>query len=246
MNIGVCGNVDIIKKGIEKCEDIELGYYGLVSYTPENLILDIEEEFFDCALLFLDIGIGEFKDDSGGDYPYGIELAHKVNNRFPQCQIIYITDKQEFDERVYDTKHTYLMPRDKVVERMPKAISLFLDNRKSIIDKDVIQIISGGRREYIRRNQIVYIERDGRKIFVVAQGKKYPCCSSITKLMAMMDSRMVRVNGGAIVNLDYVTYYGKGRIEVSSDNVKTSIIVGRNYQKSVREAYFEYWGNHSS
>lgn len=228
------------------CKNMELSCYQLVNYTPEGLVLDIEEEFFDCELLFLDICFDEFKDDTGEAYPYGIELAHKVNKRFPQCQIIFVTDKKVFDERVYDTKHTYLMTRDNVLTRMPKAISLFIENRKSIMDKDIIGIISDGRREYIRRDQIVYIERDGRKIYVVTHNKKYPCCSSITKLMDMMDSRMVRVNGGAIVNLDYVTYYGKGRIEVSSDNFKISIIVGRNYQKSVREAYFEYWGNHRS
>lgn len=246
MNIGICGNEESIKNGILMCNNLDLGSYTFVNYTPENLILDVEEGYFNCSLLFVDIGLDEFKDEKNDNYPSGIDLADKVNKRFPQCQIVYIADNNAFDERIYDTKHTFLMTRNSIVDKMPKALALFLDNMKSVIHRDVIEITSEGRKIFIHRNQIVYIERDARELIVATLGKKYPCYKSITGIMELMDDRMIRVNGGGIVNLGYVTYYGKGRIEISYQDEKKVMPVGRSYQKQVREAYYAFWEGHNA
>ena len=49
---------------------------------------------------------------------------------------------------------------------------------------------------------------------------------------------MIRVHGGYVVNLTYITYLGVETLEVQ--NGKT-IPIGRTYDKEVRKVYHEYW-----
>lgn len=245
MNIGICGNEASVKMGILMSDNLELENYSFISYTPENLILDVEEGYFNCSLLFMDIGLDEFEDYKSKGNINGIDLVEKVNKKFPQCQVIYISDNNSFVERVYDTKHAFLMTRNNIVEKMPKALSIVMDNIRSVVDKDVIEIISEGRRVFIHRNQIVYIERNDRMLQVVTTTKIYPCYNSIRNILELLDDRMERANGGGIVNLGYMTDYGKGKVEITYGNEKKEMYVGRSYQKTLKEAYYRYWKNHS-
>lgn len=245
MNIGICGNESIIKMGILMSENHDFEGCTLISYTPENLILDVEEGYFKCSLLFMDIGLEEFKDEGRKDYDNGIDLIEKVNRKFPHCQVVYIIDNNDFDERVYDTKHAFLMTRSSIIEKMPKALSLVKNNMKNVVDKDVMEIISEGRRMFIHRNEIVCIERDARLIQVITTTKKYPCYDSIKVMLESMDDRMVRINGGCIVHLGYITDYGKGKVEITYGDKKKIMSVGRSYQKSLKEAYFRFWESYS-
>ncbi len=245
MKIGICGNEASIKKGIIMCEEPRLSGYTLVSYTPENLLLDVEEGFFDCTILFMDIGLEEFGEGTDTRNISSFELVDKVNKRFPQCQVVYISDGKGFDERVYETKHTYLMTRDSIQDKLAKALTLSLDNMKYIMDKDVIEIVSEGRKNFIHRDQIIYIERDNRRLLVVTPNKLYPCYDSIANIMDKLDNRMVRVHGGGIVHLGYISYFGKGEVEISYEGIEKVIPVGRTYRKTVREAYQNYWKKHS-
>ncbi len=241
MNIGICGNEASIKKGIINSDNQNIGIVNFVSYTPESLILDVEEGFFNCSILFIDITLEEFAKEHDVHNITGIDIADKVNKRFPQCQIIYISDGKIYDERVYETTHVFLMLRDNIEKRMSKALSLAFEKMKNVMDKDVVEIISEGSKVFIHRDQITYIEREDRQIKVVTPNKVYPCYDSIKSILEKLDNRMTRIHGGGIVHLGYVKYFGKGKIELSYEGIEKVMPVGRSYQKSVKEAYYNYW-----
>ncbi len=237
MKIGICGNTGIIKKAIDESKKPELKRAKICEYAPEELLLDLEEEFFDCDILFMDISLNEFKTEVVN----GITLAKKVNEQNIYCQVIYISDGTGYVDEIYDTRHVYLMTRDSICEKFEKACDKAIDALANTMDKDVLEITSAGCRNYIHRNQIIYIERDGRRIEIVTPNSKYYCYESIKEIKNRLDDRMVQIYGGGIVNLEYVTYLGKGVAEISYGSIEKVFPVGRTFLKSARQAYFKFW-----
>ncbi|MBE5932177.1 MAG: hypothetical protein E7263_02000 [Lachnospiraceae bacterium] len=237
MKIGICGNANKIKSALHKLSLSELVSAKICNYIPEELLLDIEEGFFDCEIMFMDIALTEF----GVRDVTGIDLAKKINQCCPRCQIVYISDGNEYIDDIYDTKHVYLMSRENIDDKMQKAWERAMRTLTSVMDKDVIEIRSSGCRNYLHRDQILYIERDGRRILVVTPNNKYYCYESIKEIKNKLDERMIQIHGGGIVNLGYITYLGKGIAELSCQGIEKVFPVGRTFLKTAREAYYNYW-----
>ena len=237
MKIGICGNYNEIEEALKGCDRREIINAQFHKYNLDELTLDVEEGFFDCDILFVYLFFNMLRKENY----FEIDLVKKINDRFPRCQVIYVTDSNRFIDEIYDTKHVYLLAKEYMNGKIDKACEKALDALDRVMDKDVIEIKSLGCKYYLHREQILYVERDGRRVRVVTPGNTYYCYESVKEIKKKLDERMIQINGGGIVNLRYITYLGKGTAELFCEGIETVFPVGRTYIKSVKEAYYEFW-----
>lgn len=235
MKIGVCGNEETVKQAIRNSSRNELLGAKIHCYNIQELLLDVEEGFFDSDIIFFSIGC----------YGNEIDLVKNINLNFPRCQVVYIADNNFIDD-VYDTKHVYLLPREYVINRMDKALDKAIHSLSDSLQKDILEIKSEGARRYINKDEIIYIERDGRRILIATINGYYYCYESIKEIKKKLTDTMIQVNGGSILNLKYITYLGKGTIEISYKGISKMFLVGRTFIKTTKDAYYNFWENGSS
>jgi len=114
------------------------------------------------------------------------------------------------------------------------------ENISTAFERNAIEIISGGNKIFIPREQIVYIERVGRKIELHTKQKSYMCYQSIKQISKKLDNRMVQIHSGAIINLLYVTYFGRDTVELSYNDTEIVFPVERKFMRTGRIAYNNY------
>lgn len=234
MKIGICDeSYEVRCKVIQVLDNLYDATQGIIfqPYTPNEIKIDMEDMVFDCEILIMNTRYP----NSGVD---GVALAKQINGAFPFCKIIYLTEDENAIKDVYETNHCYFI-RCKDAEQvlglaMQKAIALVKQdtNRKSL------EIICEGHHVFINRPDIIYIEKCGRTINIVTRYREYICYESLAGIGKLLGDNMIRVHGGYIVNLAYITYLGVETLEVQSGKI---IPIGRTYDKDVRKAYQEYW-----
>lgn len=233
MRLGIC---DENKTDIEKAQRvIETNIYNelfnIKEYEPEELLVDIEEGLFDCEVLVIGI---YFKNSSLN----GIDLAYKVNQLFPLCEVIYFSNYIEYAIRVYETKHCYYVLKTELEKTLPMAIDKAVAKLQNNMHSDVLKVACDGSTAFIDKKKILYIERENRKVNIVTENRKYSCYLSLIKLIGNLGDYMVRVHGGYIVNLAEISYIHNNVIRMSNNIL---IPLGRTYEKAVRKRYKEYW-----
>jgi DNA-binding LytR/AlgR family response regulator len=168
----------------------------------------------------------------------GIDLARKVNDSFPFCRIIYLTNNLEYAPLVYETNHCYLVLQSDMHTTLRPAIMKAIDIHKHDLKADALEVKSGGHRNFINRKDILYIERENRKIKIVTESRSYSCYLSLKELLSKLGDNMIRTHGGYAVNMEYITFFGKDYIELKSE---IKIPVGRTYEADARRAYLDFW-----
>lgn len=236
MKIGICDenhkNRYLIKKILQSIFEEEKEYL-LHPYTPNEVLIDMEERQFDCEVLILNT---EYR-NSDMD---GVTLAKRINEAFPFCKIIYLTENENAIKDVYETKHCYFVRQKDMEQVLPLAMQKAMNMLKQESDRKAIEIICEGHHVFINRADIIYIEKCGRTIHIVTNYREYICYESLSGIQKQLSSSMVRAHGGYIVNLAYITYLSVEHLEVQNGKI---IPIGRTYDKNIRKCYQEYWKN---
>lgn len=234
MKIGICDDrYEIrhkVKEILQETYTEEQGFL-IHSYTPNEIKIDIEDMVFDCEILIMNT-----------DYPEsglrGVAIAKQINAAFPFCKIIYLTENENAIKDVYETNHCYFVRQKDADQVMELAMQKAVNMVKQDTARKSLEIICDGHHVFINRPDIIYIEKCGRTIKIVTRFREYTSYKSLAGIRKMLGDNMIRVHGGYVVNLTYITYLGVETLEVQ--NGKT-IPIGRTYVKEVRKAYQEYW-----
>lgn len=200
-------------------------------YTPNEIMLDIEDIVFDCEILIMNTTYPK----SGLD---GVALAKQINTTFPFCKIIYLTEDENAIKDVYETNHCYFIRRKDAGQVLGQAMQKAINLVKQETNQKSVEIICEGHHVFINLSDIIYIEKCGRTINIVTRFREYICYESLVGMLKLLGSNMVRVHGGFVVNLAYITYLGLEYLEVQNGKI---IPIGRTFDKEVRKAYHEYW-----
>ena len=59
----------------------------------------------------------------------GIEIVSRVNQIWPDCQVIYLTNYLSYSLDVYDTKHVYYVLKDQLKTRLPEVLKKALERQ---------------------------------------------------------------------------------------------------------------------
>lgn len=92
------------------------------------------------------------------------------------------------------------------------------------------EIVCAKEKILINLNEVLYIERDARKIRFVTRGAEYTTYDSLASLLSRLPENFIRCHTGYIVNMDYVVSIHSNYL-VMNDNKKISI--GRTYKGEI-------------
>lgn len=235
MRIGICDDKktdrEAAKSALRQSDAVKAGQFSIVCLSPDDLLLDMEEEMFAYDMIVMDI---EF----GNEEYNGISLSGRINKIAPLCQIIYLTDFLEFAPEVYETEHCYFVLKKNMQIMLPlaaeKAIRLYERERQN----SFIELVSDGKKQYLRLREIICMEKEGRQLHIYTTRGNYYTYLSLKTVARRCSGQMVRCHGSYIVNLHYVKHYGKEKMTLANG---MQIPIGRTYQEHTKNAYLNYW-----
>ena len=217
------------EKGILKADDC------VKRITPSQLLVDVEEGFFkDTDILISDI---QFE---GLDFD-GIDIAKRINQKYPLCMIIFISNYVRYTEPVYDVQHVYFIRKEKLDITLARAVE---KARKAFAEdsgENIIKVVVDRNPVYLNVKNIISIEREDRKVRIVTRDGEYLCNESLRNLAEkLVNTAVVRVSGNAMISISEIS---EKRIDSCIMKNGKKYDIGRIYRKKTDDAYMSYWKN---
>lgn len=230
MIIGIC---DDDRMWCRKAE------YLLETFTEEREIpaeifcFQNSEELFGyqgepMEVLFLDI---EIKDENG------IELAEKINSRWENCQIVYLTNYLYYATEVYHTVHVFFVLKEQFEQKMGEVFSKLLhelDQRK----KNLIFSVMGGKEISLFPAEILYFERIRRITVIETVWGEYKTAEKLSEIQKRLPQPdFVRCHNSYIVYLPAAREITRNAFLMENG---TEILISRSYAGKVKEAFAKW------
>lgn len=196
-----------------------------------SLLLAIEESTFDFHILVLEVISMEVD---------VLQVVLGINKKFPDCQIIYLTNRMDYVSRVYETEHCYFVWKRELEQVMPLALDKAL-KRIELKEFQYLRIICDRRHIEIPISQILYIERSQHQCKVVTLEKEYESYLSLKQLIQQLPAYFVRCHTGYLVNGRCIERLsGKYMVLGKVGEKQIELPVGRSYAEGVKEVYRKY------
>lgn len=189
-------------------------------------------------LVFLDIEMADVN---------GFELARHIQNAYPQVMIVFLTGHVDFalDGYEYKPLDFLIKPVNSLrLERVLLRAKKQLENTKISQESSVrIGLPVDGGLEIIEVNQLLYIEKDGRKVFLVCLGgERYRSYDTLQKLLGIFEpygffrchqSFLVRLSAIKSIHLDP----SKNSYNIQLNGTDVRIPLSRNKYNELKEMF---------
>lgn len=234
LRIGICDDEqnwhDNAKKITEAYADtikcpIELTFF----YGKQELI------YYEGAPLdsvFMDIELEEEN---------GIEVATLLNEKWPDCAIVYVTNYLFYATDSYQTDHVYFVLKEQFEKKIGTIFDKLFRMRDQAQKKLTFEVIGGTSREIaLSPKEILYFERSKRRTQIHTTWGTYEVwdkIGDIEKRLPELD--FVRCHNSYIVYLPAVRELTMTSIIMKDE---TEIAVSRNYAAHTR-AVFTRWAS---
>ncbi|MBQ9015139.1 MAG: response regulator transcription factor [Firmicutes bacterium] len=183
-------------------------------------------------LFFMDI---EFEEG-----PEGISLAKQMNERFPSCQIIYLTNYLHYALDVYQTEHIWYVLKPQLADRLPEVFQK-LEQLEEDRRKDLVIHASDGTIVRLACGEILFMERQSRLTCIRTQSGSFRTRARIPELEKMLPGRtFARCHNSFIVNLPHIREIHAKSLLLDDG---TEIIISRRYNNAFRTAYLTWAEN---
>lgn len=187
----------------------------------DELVRSIDEEEFDCNLLFMDIF-------QKGDAE--MQIVQYVEQRHVDTDIIFITASKDHVFECYkDHTFAYLLKPLKSID-INKEVQRYLKEMQ--INPKCLNISNRGNVTRIPLDTILYIESKYRKIIVHTMTKEYEYYEKLDVLEEVLKSDgFVRCHQSYLVSGNCITAYRDGVLKVG----EYAVPISRRYKTAVRE-----------
>ena len=172
------------------------------------------------------------------DGEIGIQLAKKINQEWPFCQIVYVSNNFQHVMDVYETKHIYYILKEKFEEKLSCIVDKAIRQLRANHHKEIVFQCHGGVIVSLCLSEIMYFERNLRVTYIVAKNSKYIIDEKISELEArIMSEDFVRCHSSFLVNLSYVKECMKKKLVLKNGQV---IDISRSYWGKVEKEYIQW------
>lgn len=183
-------------------------------------------------LLFIDVKLSDGS---------GIAVARKINEIWPECQIIFVTEDMSGAMEAYETEHVYYILKEQIAKRIEKIMDKVLDHaiggrhRKS---RKLLLSIVRGEQVLLAANEILYFERRKRVTIVKTTVGTYEVRDKLDILeKVLFAEEFVRCHTSYLVYLPAVRAF-EGTSFLMRDG--SWVPISRGYQKRVKH-YVNAW-----
>ncbi len=229
----------------------------ILEQIPDASILECQkaEEALGCAaesqILFLDIDTGTEMD--------GMDAARVINQRkegegrlYSLPLIVFITGFPERMREAFGVHAFYFLEKPirreillpVLKETVKTAEMIFAESRKKPSTENSLTIKTGDRVILLPYHQILYAESAGReqilhvsRLYQNREEVVYP--GSMDELETQLPKDFYRIHRGYIVNMSFITGYGKNGVELS---VGSRLLISRYKYKEFVERYLHFIG----
>lgn len=172
--------------------------------------------------------------DEGQD---GIGLARQLRARFPNAQIIFISNYPDYISDVYEVEHCYFVLKNQLELYLPAAINRARQNLN--VEKKQLMLNTGhGKKSAVPLSEILYFERKKRTTEVVlATGVLYTSTALPKLLCTEEGGGFVRCHNSFIVNLRHVRTLLRTELVLEGGNI---VPVSRYYRNAVQQQFAQF------
>ena len=197
IKIGICDeDVTFTKKLYDTINTIMFSideWTTQIFHNSREIIQAIEENTFDCQLLFMDIMIGE-----------GLNTVRYIFEHEVNTDLIFITASKDY---VYESYHYHTFA---YLLKPVTATDISTELQRYLKELDVspkfLSLTSGGTRHKIPIHSILYIESNRHKVIIHTTKEDYECYRKLSELEeTLKEDGFLRCHQSFLVSMQHVT-----------------------------------------
>lgn len=211
-----------------------------VQEYAESVFLNVEVNYFEneeqllsyegspMEVLFLDIELG-------GEN--GIQTAHRVNEKWKNCQIVYLTNYLYYATEVYSTIHTFFVLKEQFGAKIGEVFQK-VEHELAQQEKKLVFDVIGYKEVVLAPNEILYFERTKRTTKMVTVWSVYEIWDKIRDIeVKLPEIDFVRCHNSCIVYLPAVREMRKDSFLMNNG---AKVMISRAYAKKTKEAFMKW------
>ena len=196
-------------------------------HTPQELFT--EEGRAAPAIAFLDILLPDGEEQ-------GIEVGKQINEKWPECRIVYLTDYLMYATDVYSTRHTWFVLKSQLNERIDEVLARLMSELEMADRKLVFS--NSAQRIVLAAKEVLYFERTLRLTRIIGSDREFTVYDRLSDIQSQVSPILFcRCHNSYLVNLEAVLEMNP-TFFIMSNHVQVPI--SRQYRQSVRQQFFEW------
>ncbi|MGN1166492.1 MAG: LytR/AlgR family response regulator transcription factor [Lachnospiraceae bacterium] len=200
------------------------------TFLSKEDLMEYKEDPLD--VVFMDIVLEP--EASGEKNETGIDIAAVINDKWKNCQIVYLTNYLYYATDVYNTKHTYFVLKEQFEKRIPDVFEKIFHKMGQKQKKYTFTLI-GGKDVALAPEDIHYFERRNRVTRIETVWGTYETWEKIGDIYERLEKLdFVRCHNSFIIYLPVIRELMSEEAILDDD---TKIYISRNYRKSVKQAF---------
>ncbi len=212
VNIIIVDDEELIGKGIANYVN---KYYEMnkmnhsvrvITFNSECQLFDYIESGNKADIIFMDIRLKRLN---------GIDIAVKLQKNDSSLKIVFITGYIEYAKDIFDAKPEYFLVKpvrqedvDKVLDKIEVDLA---DAGRDVIIFKIEQVVY-----CINKNDIYYIEAEGRYVNICTSDKKYRIIGNLSEYYNKLKDIMESCHRSYVVNLDKIETIDKYEVRLIS------------------------------
>lgn len=223
LNFVLCDDNQGILNRLEKMLEsilISNGLSGQLAFSttnPDKLLDYTENHLFDVLVLDIDL-----KSNLSG-----IDLANIIRKRNKTAYIIFTSAHLEYLMVAYKYKTFDFIAKPITRERLEETIYRLFDDISS--DSNNFFRI-GKKKEYINTNDILFIQKQGKKAIFKTVKSEFELNSSFSNILSQLPDNFIRCHKSYIVNLNKISYIESNNTIIFNENIDDQCSIGPKYE----------------
>ncbi len=209
---------------INKQQEFVIEEYNTINDVKQ--IIDSNQFNYHCILLDI-----QFNNETS------LSLADTINNKYPSCYIIYITNYLEYSRHISRTNYSYFIYKKDLQKELPLAIQKVINQMNH---SSVIQIPVNGKTVLIDPHKIIYIESNLHKIRIICTDTVIESYKKLDDILTILQTypSFIRCHTSYVINAQFIKEYSTTSITMINS---VNISITRKYKDVVKNFLNQYF-----
>lgn len=171
------------------------------------------------------------------DNQTSLSLADIINNKYPNCYIIYITSYLEYSRHISHTNYSYFIYKKDIQKELPLAMQKVINQMNQ---SSLIQVPVNGKTILIDSHKIMYIESHLHKVRIICTNEVIEPYKKIDEMLSILQAypNFIRCHASYIINAQYIKEYSSTTITMTN---QITISIARKYKNIVKNFLDQYF-----
>ncbi len=229
IKIAICEDDGNVRKQLHKM--LTDGYGDRVILTEYSEATDLLDEWEQKGMpqqeiILMDI---QFSDEDG------ISVARRLQERFRQTVIIFMTGHLEYAGRIFEAEPSYFLVKPIDRDQLKTAVDRAVTSLRQQSETIAFPVKNGVLRLY--PEEITYVESKLRQAELHGGSKTWTVPMKLDDIENLLPGQFLRVHQSYLVNMEYIRQLA-GKEILLYDDIR--IPVSRSHVQNVREGFMRY------